>query len=203
MKLFASLTAVLLATVSFAIAAPIGPEVAVIQIKIGKDKQLRTVVIGFNDEDAPITVANFKELARKRYYDGLKFHRVFPGSLVQGGDPRTRWYKRSDKVGTGGPDFTLPAEIKLKHNRGSIAMSRLPNHINPSKASNGSQFYICLEPMPKLDGEYTVFGEVLEGLDILDEISSLPTNSNDFPLANVVIKSIKILPRFSEQPARP
>lgn len=203
MKFFASITAVLLAAVSFAVAAPIGPEVAVMEIKVGKEKQTRTVVFGFYDEDAPITVANFKELARKRYYDGLKFHRVFPGSFVQAGDPRTRWYKRSDKVGTGGPDYTLPAEIKLKHLRGSIAMSRLPNNINPSKASNGSQFYVCLEPLPKLDGEYTVFGEVLEGLDILDEISNFPTNSNDFPLANVVIKSIKIVPRFAEQPARP
>ena len=75
-------------------------------------------------------------------------------------------------------------------------MSRLGDTVNPSKASNGSQFYVCLAPMPKLDGKYTVFGEVLEGLDVLDSISNQPSDSNDFPLAKIVIKSISIQPRF-------
>ena len=77
----------------------------------------------------------------------------------------------------------------------SVAMARLPDNINPAKNSNGSQFYACLKPLPKLDGQYTVFGEVLEGLDVLDFISNQPTNSNDFPLQKIVIKSIVIEPR--------
>jgi peptidyl-prolyl cis-trans isomerase B (cyclophilin B) len=81
-----------------------------------------------------------------------------------------------------------------------VAMSRLPDNINPSKVSSGSQFYVCLTPMPKLDGKYTVFGEVLEGLDVLESISNQPTDSNDFPLAKIVIKSMTIQPRFAEPP---
>ena len=79
-------------------------------------------------------------------------------------------------------------------------MARLPDNINPSRVSNGSQFYVCLTSLPKLDGKYTVFGEVLEGLDVLDSISNQPTDSNDFPLAKIVIKSITIQPRFAEAP---
>jgi peptidylprolyl isomerase/peptidyl-prolyl cis-trans isomerase B (cyclophilin B) len=103
-------------------------------------------------------------------------------------------------VGTGGPGYTVPAEIREKHQRGSVAMARLPDTINPTKASNGSQFYITLVPEPKLDGKFTVFGEVIEGLDTLDELSNLPADSNDFPLPRILIKSIKILPRFAPSP---
>lgn len=178
-------------------AATMGPDVAVMQIRIGNEKQLHQVVIGLYDSAAPLTVANFKELCAKKFYNGLRFHRVFPSTLVQTGDPKTRW-GRSDKAGTGGPGYTLPSEFGLKHTRGAVAMSRLPDAINPAKVSNGSQFYICLTPLPDLDGKYTVFGEVLEGLDILDVISNETTDSNDFPLAKIVIESITIQPRFAE-----
>ena len=177
-------------------AAPLGPDVAVLQIRVGKAKDLQRVVIGLYDESAPVTVANFKALIRKKFYNGLRFHRVFPGSFVQAGDPSSR-HGQADRTGTGGPGYTLPAEIKLHHEKGSVAMARLPDHINPAKNSNGSQFYACLAPMPKLDGQYTVFGEVLEGLDVLDSISNQPTNSNDFPLPKIVIKSIVIEPRVA------
>lgn len=197
--------ALCLATLAGAHAASIGPDVAVMEIRVGREKQTQQVVIGLYDNATPQTVANFKELAGKKFYNGLRFHRVFPGTLVQAGDPNTRWMwpilGNSLRTGTGGPGYTLPAEIGLKHKRGAVAMSRLEDTVNPARASNGSQFYVCLSPMPKLDGKYTVFGEVLEGLDVLEAISNLQTDSNDFPLAKVVIKSITIQPRFAE-PAR-
>jgi peptidyl-prolyl cis-trans isomerase B (cyclophilin B) len=190
------LTAILsaAATIAAPTAATLGPDVAVVQIKFPKEKQTRQVVIGLYDNAAPYTVENFKKLVSKKFYNGLRFHRVFPGSLVQTGDPSSR-RGQADKTGTGGPGWTLPAEIRLKHSKGAVAMARLPDNINPAKNSNGSQFYVCLTPLPKLDGQYTVFGTVLEGLDVLEEISAVPTNSNDFPLPKIRIKSIVLTSR--------
>lgn len=181
------------------LAAPLGPEVVVMEIRIGREKIPQRVVIGLYDSAAPITVENFKELVRKRYYKGMRFHRAFPDTLVQTGDPNSR-RGAGDFSGTGGPGYTLPAEIREKHKEGAVAMSRIDGPTNPTKASNGSQFYVCLTPMPNLDGEYTVFGEVLEGLETLREISNLRTDSNDFPLEKVVIRSITIEPRIPEAP---
>jgi peptidyl-prolyl cis-trans isomerase B (cyclophilin B) len=200
MKTFLAAFGLFLVALLGAGAAPIGPEVAVMQIQFGREKQYQQVVIGLYDSTAPLTVANFKELCNKKFYNNMRFHRVFPNSLVQTGDPRSR-HGDSDRSGTGGPGYTVPAELGGTHTRGAVAMSRLPDHINPTKVSNGSQFYTCLAPMPKLDGKYTVFGEVLEGLDVLEAISNQPTDSNDFPLAKIVIKSITIQPRFV-QPTR-
>jgi cyclophilin family peptidyl-prolyl cis-trans isomerase len=197
MKILQALMAAFFVALPIAGAATVGPEVAVMQIKIGKERELQQVVIGLYDEAAPATVANFKELCRRRFFNGMRFHRVFPSALVQTGDPYSR-RGPADRSGTGGPGYTIPAELGRSHVRGTVAMSRLPDSINPSKASNGSQFYICLTPMPKLDGKYTVFGEVLEGLDVLDSISNTPSDSNDFPFAKIVIKSITIQPRFVE-----
>jgi peptidyl-prolyl cis-trans isomerase B (cyclophilin B) len=201
MKILLTVASLCLAALAGADAATVGPEVAVMQIKIGKERELQQVVIGLYDDAAPATVANFKELCRRRFYNGMRFHRVFPSSLVQTGDPYSR-RGPADRSGTGGPGYTVPAELGRNHVRGTVAMSRLPDKINPASASNGSQFYVCLTAMPKLDGKYTVFGEVLEGLDVLDSISNQPTDSNDFPLAKIVIKSITIQPRFAE-PAAP
>jgi peptidyl-prolyl cis-trans isomerase B (cyclophilin B) len=197
MKILLAAFAVVVATLAAAHAATVGPEVAVMQIKVGKERDFQQVVIGLYDDAAPATVANFKELCRKRFYNGMRFHRAFPSTLVQTGDPKSR-HGAADRSGTGGPGYTIPAEIGRSHVRGTVAMARLPDPINPSKASNGSQFYVCLTPLPKLDGKYTVFGEVLEGLDVLDFISNQPTDSNDFPLAKIVIRSIIIQPRFAE-----
>jgi len=198
-----SFIALSLVAASFSFAQQIGPDVAVMEVRIGKEKTPRQIVIGLYDSAAPVTVANFKDLIRRKFYNGIRFHRVFPNTLVQTGDPLTRVglfsSRRPLRAGTGGPGYTLPAEIRLKNRRGSVAMARLPDKVNPSKASNGSQFYICLEPSaPNLDGKFSVFGEVLEGLDTLDEISNLPADSNDFPLPNVTIKSILLEPRISE-----
>jgi cyclophilin family peptidyl-prolyl cis-trans isomerase len=195
MKIFVSAIAPFLAALAVSSAATVGPEVAVMQIKIGKERALQQVVIGLYDDAAPATVANFKQLCRKRFYNGMRFHRVFPSALVQTGDPKSR-HGAADRSGTGGPGYTIPGELGRNHVRGTVAMSRLSDVVNPSKASNGSQFYVRLTPMPKLDGKYTVFGEVLEGLDVLDSISNQPSDSNDFPLAKIVIKSVTIQPRF-------
>ena len=99
------------------------------------------------------------QLASSGFYDGLTFHRVVPNFVVQGGDP--------EGSGQGGPGYTVPQEIGLPHHKGALAWARLPDHVNPEKRSSGSQFYITLEPTPFLDGEYTVFGYMIEGNSVL------------------------------------
>ena len=168
-----------------------GPAAAVMLVKVRKEKKAQRIVIELREDAAPQTVSNFKELVRRHYYDGMSFHRLFPHHLVQAGDPKSR-HGESDRSGTGGPGYTIPSEIRLKMDAGAVATSRLPDEINPTRASNGSQFFIGIAPMPELDGQYTVFGKITEGLDVLDAISSIPVDSNDFPLERVVIKSIRI-----------
>jgi peptidyl-prolyl cis-trans isomerase B (cyclophilin B) len=124
------------------------------------------IVINLAAKDASQTVNNFVYLARQGFYDNLTFHRVENQSgfeLIQGGDPLGQ--------GNGGPGYTVPAEIGLPHNEGAIAMARLGDQANPEKASSGSQFYICLVPIHQLDGGYTVFGYVTEGLDVAKQIA--------------------------------
>ncbi len=113
---------------------------------------------------APKTVANFKKLATEGFYDGLTFHRVEPGFVVQGGDPAGN--------GTGGPGYTVEAAIdpSLKHLPGTVAMARLGDRANPERRSSGSQFYICLGAAPHLDGAYTVFGKVVAGMENVQKI---------------------------------
>ncbi|MEA3210539.1 MAG: peptidyl-prolyl cis-trans isomerase [Chthoniobacter sp.] len=169
-------------------------EAALITIQIGKDPTPRLVALELHEAEAPRTVENFKKLAKKGFYKGVSFHRAFPHILVQTGDPLSRAKDRA-KVGTGGPGYTLPPEIRRKHSKGAVAAARLPDKINPSRVSSGSQFFICLQPAPNYDGQYTVFGHVLYGYDALDEISTKPVDSNDYPLERSFIRSIKILPR--------
>jgi peptidyl-prolyl cis-trans isomerase B (cyclophilin B) len=122
------------------------------------------IVIELYPAVAPKTVENFEKLAKKGFYDNLTFHRVVPGFVVQGGDPQG--------TGAGGPGYDLPAEISSseKHLRGSVATARLGDNVNPDRKSSGSQFYICLEPQPGLDGQYTIFGGVIKGMDVVDQI---------------------------------
>jgi cyclophilin family peptidyl-prolyl cis-trans isomerase len=178
-------------------AQTLGPEVAVVTIKVGKERDLRQVVIGLYDGSAPLHVQNFKDLVARRYYNGMRFHRAFPGSLLQTGDPYSK-HGPTDRTGTGGPGYTVPAEIRLSHKKGSVAMSRIEGDINPAKVSNGSQFFFCLKDQPKLNGKYTVFGRVLAGLDALEDISRKSTDPNNFPLEKIVIKSIVLEPRAAE-----
>lgn len=119
------------------------------------------IVVQLDAAAAPQTVSNFVFLARDGFYDGLTFHRVEQG-LIQGGDPLAE--------GTGGPGYTVPAEIGLPHIEGAIAMARQGDAVNPERESSGSQFYICLQALPTLDGAYTVFGQVIAGLDVARQI---------------------------------
>jgi peptidyl-prolyl cis-trans isomerase B (cyclophilin B) len=114
----------------------------------------------FYAKDAPKTVENFISLAKKGFYDGLSFHRVEPGFVVQGGDPAGN--------GSGGPGYTIKGEFSdtLKHVEGAVAMARTND---PDSA--GSQFYICLAPAPFLDGKYAIFGQVVEGMDLVHQIA--------------------------------
>ena len=164
---------------------------AIIHFQVGDTKEDQIVTINLFDGNAPQTVANFKSLAAKKFYKGLVVHRVVPETLVQMGDPLSRKKDRS-ATGTGGPGYTLPAEIGKKHVRGAVAMAALPPALNPARASNGSQFYIVLRPQPELDKDYTVFGQVTSGLEFLDSISRRGRDTNDYPLERVMIRSIEI-----------
>ncbi len=121
-----------------------------------------SIVADLYPKDAPTTVNNFVFLAKDGFYDGLTFHRVVPGFVIQGGDPKGD--------GTGGPGYDVPPEIKAKHTLGALAMARKggPAQTTPS---SGSQFYITLAPQPSLDGQYTVFGQVTQGMDVVQKIA--------------------------------
>ena len=113
-------------------------------------------------DKAPLSVTNFKYLADGGFYNGLTFHRVVPDFVIQGGDP--------DGTGSGGPGYTIPAEIGLKHLQGALAWARTGDEINPERRSSGSQFYITLKATPFLDGAYTVFGQTIKGVDVVEKI---------------------------------
>ncbi|MGA3172629.1 MAG: peptidylprolyl isomerase [Chthoniobacteraceae bacterium] len=168
-------------------------DIATFDFRVGNEDGLKRVVIQLDPDAAPETVANFEKLARHKFYVGLKVHRVIPHTLVQMGDPLSRGRDRT-AVGTGGPGYTLPPEIQLRHTVGAVAMARLPDAINPARRSNGSQFYICLTAMPQLDGQYTVFGHVIKGMDVLDDISTQESDTNDNPVTPVVIKGTYLGP---------
>lgn len=153
-----------------------------------------TFKVTLDHTSAPKTVENFVKLSKDGFYNNLTFHRLskFAGfRLIQGGDPNGN--------GSGGPGYTVPAEIKLKHTKGAIATARLPeedeegNPINPTRASSGSQFYIVLEDIAQLDGNYTVFGYVTSGMDVVEKIGALPTVAGtETPASKVVINKITI-----------
>ena len=164
---------------------------AVLHLQVENVPEEQLVTIQLFDKDAPVTVANFKRLARAKFYDGLSIHRIIPETLVQMGDPLSKKKDRS-ATGTGGPGYTLPAEIHRKHERGAVAMAALPPTLNPARASNGSQFYVVLRPEPDLDKDYTVFGQVTGGLEFLDSVSRRGRDTNDYPLERVTIKRVEI-----------
>jgi peptidyl-prolyl cis-trans isomerase B (cyclophilin B) len=192
MKNFLILSAILLSSAVVCLADPVA--VFDVQWGKGKNRQQRSFAIGFYDTAAPQTVANFKKLVQDGFYNHTTFHRVFPNYLVQGGDPLSKGKDRT-VIGTGGPGYTLPPEIRQKHVRGSVAMGRLPNNVNPNHLSNGSQFYVCLQPIPAQDGQDTVFGEVVSGLPALDEISHLQADTNANPVERVEITRTYIIDR--------
>ena len=168
-------------------------DVAVIRTDMG------TIVIAFYD-DTPRHVENFKKLAREGFYNGTAFHRIMEGMVIQGGDPNSKDANREND-GSGGPGYTLPAEILHRHVRGAVGAARDPDQANPERESNGSQFYICAEPVPFLDNGYTVFGYVVEGLDVVQRILKLERDRNDNPLRRVEMKDVSITGRVLKYPA--
>ena len=149
---------------------------------------------------------NFTKLVADKYYDGIRFHRVIEGFMIPAGDPYSRDTSKIDMWGQGGPDYTVPAEFvnEYWHKKGAIAAARKGDMANPKKASSGSQFYIvhdenaCLH----LDGQYSIFGEVTEGLEVIDRIASVPIDRMDRPYEDVIILSVKpviVEPEVSEQ----
>lgn len=141
---------------------------------------------------------NFAKLALTGYYDSLLFHRVINGFMIQGGDPFTRDTSAAAvaKYGQGGPGYTIPAEFvpEYTHKKGALAAARRGDVANPKKESSGSQFYIVQDAgaCAQLDGAYTVFGETVTGLDIIDRIAQVATDQRDKPLMDVRIKTIKL-----------
>ena len=178
------------------IAACAADEVAVFDVQWGAKRERRTgsFAVAFYEREASYTVFNFKKLVREHFYVKTVFHRVIPNYLVQGGDPLSRKKDRGE-MGTGGPGYTLPPEINRKHVRGSVAMGRLNDAVNPKRLSNGSQFYVCLQPIAAQDGKDTVFGYVVSGLDLVAEISRLPADHNANPLERVEVKRTYLIDR--------
>ena len=138
---------------------------------------------------------NFKKLVAEKYYDDIRFHRVIEGFMIQAGDPYSRDTSMINMWGQGGPDYTIPAEFinEYLHKQGALAAARKGDMANPKKASSGSQFYIvhdenaCLH----LDGQYSIFGEVIEGLDVIDKIASVDVDRMDRPYEDVKIITVK------------
>ncbi len=157
-----------------------------IQIKFTMNND-KVMVAELYPEVAPKTVENFTTLIRDHFYDGLIFHRVIKGFMIQGGDP--------EGTGMGGPGYSIPGEFTnngfkndLKHSRGVLSMARsmMPN-------SAGSQFFIMHQDAPHLDGDYAAFGKLIEGFDVLDEIANTKTNFQDRPVEEQKIKTIEVL----------
>ena len=138
---------------------------------------------------------NFVKLVKEHFYDGIRFHRVIEGFMIQAGDPYSKDTSLVRLWGQGGPDYTIPAEFvnEYWHKKGAIAAARKGDMANPKKASSGSQFYIvhdensCLH----LDGQYSIFGEVIDGLDVIDRIATVPTDRMDRPYDDVIIEAVK------------
>ena len=144
--------------------------------------------------DTPLHRDNFVKLASQHYYDSVLFHRVIYNCMIQTGDPNPKDPSKEDEYGNGGPDYTIPAEIipAHTHKKGAVAAARLGDTANPRRESSGSQFYIVQseEGCSHLNGAYTVFGETLDGFEVIDRIASLRTNAMDRPLKDVRIISI-------------
>jgi len=176
---------------------------------------------GFLYNETPKHRDNFKKLVEQGYYDGMLFHRVISGFMIQGGDPDSKTAKPGQRLGVGGPGYTVPAEITpaLIHKKGALSAARQGDQVNPQKASSGSQFYIVqgkkqsatqlsqgpvkytdaqkqtyetVGGTPFLDGGYTVFGEITEGLDVIDKIAAVQKDASDRPVQDVKM-TVKIV----------
>ena len=167
-------------------------EVAVIKTSEGD------MGIQFWTDAAPNTIENFKKLARSGFYNGTIFHRIVKGFMIQGGDPNSKDPTKEDRYGAGGPGYKIKAEFNdHSHERGVISMAR-----EPDPDSAGSQFFICLGPVPRLDHQYTTFGKLIKGDDVLGKIGDTAVTRNSMgenskPTTRVVIEKIDIVPADS------
>ncbi|MGI8819424.1 MAG: peptidylprolyl isomerase [Chthoniobacterales bacterium] len=162
-------------------------EVAVIKTSEGE------MVAELWSDVAPKTVENFKKLAREGFYDGTAFHRVIKGFMIQGGDPLTKDESKQSRWGTGDPGYKIDAEFNKKsHTRGVLSMARSQD---PNSA--GSQFFICHGEPKFLDGQYTAFGKLIKGDDVLEKIATTPTTTPDRPVKRMNVESVKIVPADS------
>ena len=158
-------------------------EIAVIETKFGK------IEVGLFEGKAPGHVKNFKDLARKGFYDGTIFHRVIPGFMIQGGDPNTKSDDRSNH-GMGGPGYSIKAEFNdTPHTRGILSMAR-----SQDPDSAGSQFFVVVKDAAFLDGQYTAFGKVLSGMTVADQIVNAPRDGRDNPNERIEMK-VKVINR--------
>ena len=177
-----NLIVVLLSGLLFVTAAS-AEEIAVIETRFGK------MEIGFLPDKAPGHVKNFKDLAKKGFYDGTTFHRVIPGFMIQGGDPNTKSDDRSTH-GMGGPGYSIKAEFNdTPHKRGILSMAR-----SQDPDSAGSQFYVVVKDSFFLDGKYTAFGKIVSGMGVADKIVSAPRDGRDNPNERIEMK-VKIINR--------
>jgi len=167
-------------------------EVAVIKTSEGD------MVVQFWTDAAPNTIENFKKLARQGFYDGTIFHRIVKEFMIQGGDPNSKDPAKENSYGQGGPGYNIKAEFNdHSHDRGVVSMAR-----GSDPDSAGSQFFICLAPVHRLDHQYTTFGKLIKGQDVLEKIGDIPVTRNSMgepskPTKRVVIESIKIVPANS------
>lgn len=142
-------------------------------------------------DDTPLHRDNFAALVAEKYFDGTTFHRVIPGFMIQGGDPNSRNQQSRESHGAGGPNYTIPAEIKRSNLRGTVAAARTGDEVNPKRESSGSQFYINVNDNTMLDGMgYTVFGRVVDslGMDVADKIVRVPRDQRDNPETPITMK---------------
>lgn len=153
------------------------------------ETSLGDIKIELFEKDAPKHVENFKKLVNSKFYNSTTFHRVIQGFMIQGGDPNSKDNDKSND-GLGGPGYTIPAEINLKHSKGSLAAARLGDQVNPKRESSGSQFYIVTGEASHLDGQYTVFGKVIDGMDIVLKIEKVKTDVRDNPVEKVEIEKV-------------
>ena len=158
------------------------PDTIIMETSMGK------MTIELYSKYAPLHVTNFKKLVLSKFFNGLLFHRVVPNFMIQGGDPNSRSGDPST-WGQGGPGYTITAEIKLKHELGSLAAARTDN---PKKESSGSQFYIITGNASFLDGQYTVYGKVIKGIEVAQKIQNVKNSGepNNTALERVVIKKV-------------
>ena len=165
-----------------------GNEVAVIKTSEGE------MVVQFWTDAAPNTIENFKKLARAGFYNGTIFHRIVKGFMIQGGDPNSKDPAKENRYGAGGPGYKIKAEFNdHSHERGVISMAR-----EPDPDSAGSQFFICLGPVPRLDHQYTTFGKLIKGDDVLGKIGDTPVTRNSMgenskPTKRVTIEKMDIV----------